>query len=373
MESNDLKYWLALKFIDGLGPVGARNLVAAFGSPRAAFEAPAGALAGIFGARAKTANLIKRFNNWNAVDHEIETAEKEKVSILTAGDPLYPRLLLTIDDYPPVLYVKGSLVEDEVVIAVVGSRSASPYGRFTTERLCRDLASNGITVASGMARGIDSAAHRGALAMRGRTIAVLGCGLNIVYPPENRRLYDEIAARGAVITEFPFDTPPLAPHFPMRNRIISGLSLGVVIVEATEKSGSLITARLALDQGREVFAVPGIIESPGSKGTHRLIREGATLVENVYDILAEIRTHVSIAGPPAPPAEQRPASEEPLPPLNRAENTVLSVLSERAVHVDAIIERSGFQAKDVLAVLLSLELIGLIEQQPGKMFIRREL
>jgi DNA processing protein len=372
MKEGDLKYWLALRLIEGLSSAVFKNLIAVFGDPRKVFDVPADALKTVAGVKAKTADSIASFKNWGQAEREMELASKAGVSIVTAHDPLYPWLLLNIYDYPPVLYVKGRLLEDDVTVAVVGSRAASTYGKYSTERLCRELALNGITIVSGMARGIDSAAHRGALSVKGRTIAVLGCGIDVVYPPENRSLHEEIASNGAVISEFPFSTPPLAQHFPMRNRIISGLSLGVVIVEATEKSGSLITARLALDQGREVFAVPGIIDSPGSKGTHRLIKEGAKLVENAHDILEEIRPQLTIPltrqtpkeadAPPAPPGES----------LKETEKTVLDVLTRRAVDVDTIIEQTGFKAKDVLAILLSLELNGRIEQQPGKRFMRKE-
>jgi len=372
MKEGDLKYWLALRLIEGLSSAVFKNLIAVFSDPRKVFDVPADTLKTVAGVKAKTAYSIASFKNWGQAEREMELARKAGVSIVTAHDPLYPGLLLNIYDYPPILYVKGRLREDDVSVAVVGSRAASTYGKYSTERLCRELALNGITVVSGMARGIDSAAHRGALSVKGRTIAVLGCGIDVVYPAENRSLHEEIASNGAVISEFPFSTPPLAQHFPMRNRIISGLSLGVVIVEATEKSGSLITARLALDQGREVFAVPGIIDSPGSKGTHRLIKEGAKLVENVHDILDEIRPQLTIPLTRQTPKE---ADASPAPPgesLKETERTVLDVLTRRAVDVDTIIEQTGFKAKDVLAILLSLELNGRIEQQPGKRFMRKE-
>jgi DNA processing protein len=372
MKEGDLKYWLALKFIEGLSSAGLKNLIAAFGDPRKIFEVPADALKAVAGVKAKTADNIASFKNWGQAELEMELACKAGVSIVTAHDPIYPGLLLNIYDYPPILYVKGCLREDDVTVAVVGSRAASTYGLFSTERLCREMALSGITVVSGMARGVDSAAHRGALSVKGRTIAVLGCGIDVVYPAENRSLSEEIASNGAVISEFPFSTPPLAQHFPMRNRIISGLSLGVGIVEATEKSGSLITAKLALDQGREVFAVPGIIDSPGSKGTHRLIKEGAKLVENVHDILDEIRPQVTIPLTRQTLNDANTSSAPQGKSMKETERTVLDVLTRRAVDVDTIIEQTGFKAKDVLTILLSLELNGHVEQQPGKLFLRKE-
>ncbi|MDD5724293.1 MAG: DNA-processing protein DprA, partial [Syntrophales bacterium] len=221
----DLTYWLALKFVDTVGNVGFNSLVKTFGSPRAVFEASAAAIQNIPRITQKTARNIRDFNDWPRVEREMESADRLGVSLITSDSPLYPRLLLNIYDFPPILYVKGTLSARDITLAVVGSRMASTYGRFTTERLCRELAMGGVTIVSGMARGIDSAAHTGALAGRGRTIAVLGSGIDVVYPPENRNLFEKIAESGAVITEFPFSTHPLAANFPARNRIISGLSL----------------------------------------------------------------------------------------------------------------------------------------------------
>ncbi|MBE9546253.1 MAG: DNA-protecting protein DprA, partial [Proteobacteria bacterium] len=248
MNRDDLKYWLALKFVNGVGSVGFKNLIEAFGSPENVFNAPFNTLKVIPGIAQKTARKIKDFNDWQKVYRELELADKSNVSLITANSSIYPKNLLNIYDFPPLLYVRGTLVEKDINVAVVGSRMATTYGKFSTERLCREIAMHGITIVSGMARGIDSAAHRGALAGKGRTIAVLGCGIDVVYPPENRKLFEEISENGAVITEFPFTTPPDGPNFPARNRIISGASFGVVVVEANDKSGSLITARLALEQ-----------------------------------------------------------------------------------------------------------------------------
>jgi DNA processing protein len=372
MDERNLKFWFALKSVEGVGNIGFRNLLSAFGSPQSVFAAPLEALKRVPGIKEQMATSISRFNKWDEAERELELCQKNGVSIITSLDPSYPRLLSNIHDYPPLLYVKGNLPEDEATIAVVGSRAATAYGKFTTERMSRELSLNGFTVVSGMARGIDSAAHRGALSAGGETIAVLGCGIDVVYPPENKHLYEEIAPKGAVVTEFPFGTQPNAPNFPMRNRIISGLSLGVVVVEATDKSGSLITARMALEQGREVFAVPGIIDSPGSKGTHRLIKEGAKLVETIQDILEEIMPQLK---KPLTPLQLGAVKADPLqaqPPLKESESAVLGILSERAVDVDTIIEKTGFGANDVLSILLSLELKGRVEQKPGKNFIRKE-
>ena len=218
----------------------------------------------------------------------MDALDKMGISVVTCLDELYPHNLLNIYDRPAFFYVLGRLDNEDVPLAIVGSRNASTYGRYTTDRISRELALRGITIVSGMARGIDSCAHRGALAAKGRTIAVLGSGLDVIYPPENKKLFDAISSNGAVISEFPLGTQPLSYNFPARNRIISGLSYGVVVVEAGEKSGSLITAKLAMEQGREVFAIPGAIDSASSRGTNSLIKQGAKLVENIDDILEDI-------------------------------------------------------------------------------------
>ena len=380
MLNQNLKYWVALKWVEGVGNVGFKALLEAFGTPQKVFEAPLSMIKAVPGIGDKTAPQIKSFKDWKKVEKELEFADRTCVSIVTSQDPLYPSQLLSTYDYPAFLYVKGHLKEDDVNVAVVGSRTASTYGKFTTERLCRELVLRGITVISGLARGIDSAAHRGALSGKGRTIAVLGCGLDVVYPPENEKLFTEISLQGALISEFPFGTPPNAPNFPARNRIISGISLGVVVVEASEKSGSLITARLALEQGREVFAVPGSIDSSGSRGTNKLIKQGAKLIENVEDILEEILPQVTRAPKVVKPDQrqkqpddqQKILTSSPDLVLKETEKTVWQVLSQKPVHIDQIITSTGLTAHEVLVILLNLELQGLIEQKPGKTYMRKE-
>ena len=380
MLNQNLKYWVALKWVEGVGNVGFKALLEAFGTPQKVFEAPLSMIKAVPGIGDKTAPQIKSFKDWKKVEKELEFADRTCVSIVTSQDPLYPSQLLSTYDYPAFLYVKGHLKEDDVNVAVVGSRTASTYGKFTTERLCRELVLRGITVISGLARGIDSAAHRGALSGKGRTIAVLGCGLDVVYPPENEKLFTEISLQGALISEFPFGTPPNAPNFPTRNRIISGISLGVVVVEASEKSGSLITARIALEQGREVFAVPGSIDSSGSRGTNKLIKQGAKLIENVEDILEEILPQVTRAPKSVKPDQRQKQPEDhqkiltlsPDPVLKETEKTVWQVLSQKPVHIDQIITSTGLTAHEVLVILLNLELQGLIEQKPGKTYMRKE-
>jgi DNA processing protein len=388
MDQESLKYWIALRAVEEVGCVGFRTLLQAFSSPRNVFSATAQTLQVIPGIGPKTADHIRSFSDWGMAEREIERARELEVAIVACEDPIYPRNLLNIYDYPPLLYVQGSLCPEEICVAVVGSRLASVYGRYTTEKISRELALQGITVVSGLARGIDAAAHRGALAGKGRTIAVLGCGLDIVYPPENEGLAGAIVAHGALITEFPFGTPPNAPNFPSRNRIISGISLGVVVVEAGEKSGSLITARIAAEQGRSVFAVPGEIGAAGSRGTHRLIKQGARLVENIEDILEEIlpqagvppsasnESSVSVSSrldAPAPDPEKTtaPARVE-MAGLGNSEQQLLSLIPSRPVDIDTLITSSGLTAQEVLNALLILELRGLIRQMPGKQFIRKE-
>lgn len=378
MQIEPLACWLALKKIEGVGNLGFKTLVESFGSPAEVFAASYETLKCIPGVGEKTARQILSFRDWDACEAELRRVREQTISLVTFQDPNYPRRLLNIYDFPPLLYVKGVLSNDDIPVAVVGSRQASPYGKFTTERLCRELALRGITIVSGMARGIDSSAHTGALAARGRTLAVLGSGLDVIYPPENETLYRKIAAQGAVISEFPLGTPPHATHFPARNRIISGLSLGVVVVEAGIKSGSLITARIALEQGREVFAVPGAIDSSGSRGTHRLLKEGAKLVEGVDDILDEIlpqihgldvdprASHPSI--PPSGGQAFKNGGRRPIPDLSETEGLIISVLSHDPVEVNAIVRLTGLPVQDLTASLLQLELKGLVRSLPGNRY-----
>ena len=281
---------------------------------------------------------------------------------LTLADRGYPHALRFIFDPPPELYIRGTMEPADVeAIAIVGSRDASAYGLATAERLARELAGLGITVISGLAIGIDAAAHRGALAGGGRTIAVLGSGVDRIYPQRHRRLAAEVAESGAVVSEFPLGTPPRGYHFPLRNRIVSGLSLGVVVVEATDKSGSLITARLALEQGRAVLAVPGEVGVDRTRGVHRLIRRGATLIETGADIVEDVLPWRT----PSPPPKRAdsPASAEQL--------RVLAAFDGITAQVDQLIGRSGLNAARVLEILLELELAGKVERHSGMVYSRR--
>ena len=286
---------------------------------------------------------------------------------LALADAPYPAWLRAIHDPPDLLYCDGHLGEgDRQAVAIVGSRQATPYGLRITETLAGELSALGFTILSGFARGIDAAAHRAALAAGGRTIAVLGCGLDVDYPPGHASLHAEIAGSGAVLTEFAPGTPPRATNFPRRNRIISGLALGVVVVEAADDSGSLITARLALEQGREVFAVPGPIDVPTSQGPHGLLKQGATLVETVDDIVEELLPQLDrpLQTLKTEPIAALPEHVE----LSPSERTVLEVMSREPLHLDDLTERSRLTTPAVAAILLGLELKALVKQLPGQRY-----
>lgn len=356
--------WLGLKSVPGVGNRLFLNLIQHFGDPGKVFSASREELLRVEGVSNRLASAVQGYKIPRKVQEDISLVRKNGIRIITFSDPDYPVLLRQIHDPPPVLYVCGRLRPDSLNIAIVGSRNATPYGRTVTERLSDHLAQRGLIVVSGMARGIDSAAHKGALAAGGETIAVLGCGLGTIYPAENRRLFYQIAENGAVISELPFVTPPEAHNFPARNRIISGLSLGAVIVEATHQSGSLITARLAAEQGREVFAVPGSITSFKSMGTHRLIKQGAKLVEHVDDIVEEL----NIGELNRSAAIKKEQSIQ----LTLEEKKIIDQLSPYPVHIDQLVRQLSLSAAYVSGLLLQLELKGLVTQSPGKLFARSE-
>lgn len=374
MDFENLKYWIALKSITGVGNITFPALVDKFVSLPAIFTAPVPQLTTIPGISKKTATAIACFKDWDKIKRELDLTYKAGIKITTYSDELYPAKLLNIYDRPAFIYVKGTLTKDEINIAMVGSRQASTYGKYTTERISRELSIKGITIVSGLARGIDAAAHRGALTAQGRTIAVMGSGLDIIYPPENKKLYAEIEQSGAVISEYSLGTPPLANNFPARNRIISGMSYGVVVVEAGEKSGSLITARLALEQGREVFAVPGSIDSAGARGTNKLIKQGAKLVENIDDILEDILPQIEKTAPlAASSAENSDVIEPPIiTKLTAIEKIIIDFISTNNLHIDEIIAATALSPAEALSSLMSLELKGIIQQHPGKFFTRNK-
>lgn len=371
MDETAQRYLIALKLVEKLGNVGIRSLLETFPSPEAVFSAPIEQLQTVASIGVVTARNIKGFKDWPAVDEEMAKMKSLGVVMVTFNDERFPTALKNIHDCPPFLYVHGELAPGDIYIAVVGSRQASPHGRYITEKLARELALKGITVVSGMARGIDSAAHRGALSVGGKTVAVLGSGIDVIYPPENVDLYRKISASGAVVSEFSFGTRPNAANFPLRNRIISGFSLGVVVVEASERSGSLITARLALEQGREVFAVPGAIDVPGSRGTNRLIKEGAKLVQSVSDILEEIAPQIPYF---YQSVNNRPDAFTPkicIPSgLSPEEKKILINLGDgKQGTVDDIIQKTGFSAPQILNILLQLEIRGLVRRLPGNIYV----
>jgi len=355
--------WVALSRVKGLGCVGFKKLAAHFGDPTAALSARPAELNNVPGLDRNVIEGLLGFSEWAEAEAEIRRAREAGVRIVPFIDPHYPARLRAIADPPPLLYIKGEIsAADEKAVAIVGSRSASDYGRKVARNICRGLASLGFTVVSGMARGIDGTAHESALDAGGRTIAVLGSGVNRIYPPEHEGLSERIARQGAVISELPLGARPVAFNFPARNRLISGISLGVVVVEATEKSGSLITAAHALEQNREIFAVPSEVGSSRSRGAHRLIRQGAKLVENAYDIIEEIAPQ--LARPEGARRRQR------VLPQNCSDDTrkIFGLLQERILQIDEVIETSGLSSAQVSQILLELELQGFLRQLPGKRY-----
>jgi DNA processing protein len=364
--AEDIFYWLALSLTPGVGSILIKRLLDRFKTLEAIFRAPMKELLKIEGLGEKVASEIQKGPLEKAVERELSLLEEVGGKIITLKDDDYPKRLKDIYDPPALLYVRGDYRrEDELAIAIVGSRKTSPYGRWFTEKIGQDLARHGVTVVSGMARGIDSVAHQGALQEGGRTIAVLGCGVDVIYPSENRNLFYQIIEHGAVFSEFPMGSPPEGGHFPRRNRIISGLSIGVVIVQASAESGSLITASYALEQGREVFAVPGNVGAEGSRGTNQLIKEGAKLVESSEDILEEILPQWSRE------KETVQKARTPVPDLTEEEKILYNLLGETPSHIDAIIRESQLDPGKVSSLLLNLELKGLISQWPGKCFSKK--
>ncbi|MFH1612299.1 MAG: DNA-processing protein DprA, partial [bacterium] len=311
--------------------------------------------------------LIKKILNFEKeidIEKELKLIKELNVKILTLIDDDYPANLKTIYTPPPLLYVKGELKkEDQIAIAIVGSRRTTVYGREICSKISNNLVNCGLVIVSGLARGIDTVAHYTALNSKGRTIAVLGTGINVIYPSENKSLMEKIILQGAVITEFPINTNPYQMNFPLRNRIISGLSLGTVVIEAGEKSGALITANYALEQNREVFAVPGNITSSYSKGTNKLIKQGAKLVEDVDDIINELQIYFS----QNEIVKQKNVKEVY---LENEEKLVYQILSEEPIHIEKILKTLNFSISKVLVILMKLEIKKVIKQLPGKFFIK---
>jgi len=368
-------YWLALRRIHGVGPRICRTLLEKYSSPEVIFHLNEASITAA-GVPRPVARRIKNFGDFDALEKELCELPRLGARLLKWTDDDYPPNLRQIADPPPYLFVRGpARLNEPGCLAIVGARAASEGGLRMAHRLGMELAAKGFTIVSGLARGVDGHAHQGALDGGGRTIAVMGCGVDVIYPPEHRKLAEAILKDGgAIISELPLGAPPVAENFPTRNRILSGLCLGVVIVEAAEKSGSLITARMALEQNRQVFAVPGSPLTGKTRGSNRLIRDGAKLVECVEDVVEEIAPQMGIAqnkptlaaksldnsGTTAHPAESA-ASEE--------DRVILRQLKQgEKLHVDSLIEASGLTPQAVLRLLLELELKGMVAQHPGKLF-----
>jgi DNA processing protein len=352
MAKKEIKYWVGFSLIPRIGRVKLSQLESHFGNLEKAWRATPSELKRA-GLDRGAVNAVTYWQSKISLDEEMEKLERYGVKVLTFHDPDYPSRLKEIYDYPPLLYIRGSLLpQDEWCLAVVGTRRATIYGRQVAEEIVTDLARSQITIVSGLAKGIDSIAHHSALEAGGRSIAVFGCGLDVVYPAENAALARDIIQHGAIISEFPLGTRPRADNFPRRNRIMSGLSLGVLVVEADEKSGAMITASRALEQNREVFAIPGSILSPASSGTNRLIQEGAKLVRDYTDILEELNLTAV--------AQQMELKE--VIPASDTEALLLKQLSAEPTHIDEVCCSTGLPVSTVSSTLSMMELKGLVKQ-----------
>ncbi|MDD5141308.1 MAG: DNA-processing protein DprA [Verrucomicrobiales bacterium] len=360
--------FIALNLIEGVGPVRARLLLEHFGDAPKILAASKGELLRVRNIGEETAEAIAGWEKSIDLAGELKRIADSGCHVLISSDENYPESLRQIYDPPLVLYVKGELTaKDKNAVAMVGSRQTTHYGIETARKLAYQLAYVGVTVVSGGARGIDTAAHQGALSGKGRTIAVLGTGINLIFPPENNELFERIAANGAVITQFPFNRPADKQSFPIRNRIVAGMTLGTVVVEANLSSGALITANFATEYGRQVFAVPGRIDSPRSKGCHDLIKKGAKLCEGVEDILSEFEYLF-------PTSNRRPSPGETgvLPALELSENEkmVYDSLNHEELSTDEVIRKCGLPSSAVSVALFSLEMKRAVKQLPGKLFVR---
>jgi|LSQX01.2.fsa_nt_gb DNA processing protein len=368
--ADNKQYWTWLSSVPGIGSVKSRKLLEYFEKPLNAWVAKEDEFRNLpFLNPADIVNLTDNRIKERVKSH-LDNLYKLDIKVITIEDPLYPYYLKNIYDPPIVIYLKGSILENEKYLAIVGSRKATSYGQGMAQKIASELTRYGITVVSGMARGIDTYAHKGALESDGRTIAVLGCGLDIVYPYENKKLMDNIIMKGACISEYMPGTAPLPGNFPARNRIISGMSLGVIVIEAGERSGSLITANFALEQGREVFSLPGNVNSINSTGTNKLIREGAKIVTGIEDILEEINLSFS---------EEKIKNfftsklqdNNLLKGLDDDEKKVALSLKLEPMHIDSISRKTGLDIKMINSILVMLELKGVVEQAPGKIFKMR--
>ncbi|MBN2411610.1 DNA-processing protein DprA [candidate division KSB1 bacterium] len=354
---------LRLSVIPGIGSKKIRTLIARFKTPSNVFKASYRELLQIEGVSKLLVTNIKKFRNDDFVSRQLQLLTKNKTRILSYWDNEYPVLLKKIEDPPVILYINGEIRHnDKKSIAIVGTRNPSTYGKLVTERFARELALKDFTIVSGLARGVDTIAHNAVLSVGGNTVAVLGSGVDVIYPSENQKLSETITGSGAVISEFPMGTKPEAVYFPRRNRIIAGMCLATLVIEAGKKSGALITADRALEQGRDVFAVPGNINNPKSAGCNELIQQGAKLVRSIDDILEEFSFSTE---KPKNIAEQLSHI-----PLSKHEEKIFNLLSNEPLHIDQISEQGGLPISQVLSVLLSLELKNLVKQMVGKNFIR---
>ncbi len=374
----DLADWIALNMIRGIGPRTANLLLDRFGSPANVFAAARETLRAE-GLKPETIEQLHDTEILDKAQAEIERLEALGAQVITLADESYPQLLREIYDPPIALYVKGNLETALVqpTIAVVGSRRCSTYGTNAANFLARELAAHGVAIVSGLARGIVGAAHRGALEVGGKTIGVIGTGMDVIYPKEHKKLAEEMAANGAIVSEFPLGTPPLAQNFPYRNRVISGLCFGVLVVEASEHSGSLITARLASEQGREVFAVPGNITSQTSFGPNFLIKDGAKLVQHWRDVVEEFPQHLKESLLGVKPRSEAKESTPTQPSFEEVafspnEQKLLAVLAaDVASHIDELLMSSGLSLPELTSALLGLEMKDRIRALPGKCFVKR--
>ncbi len=358
---------LLLNAIPGIGNAGIRKMLTYYGSARKILSLSEMDLASDSIISSKAIRNIIDFPKDTFLKAEISRIDRARVKVVTWVDDDYPESLREIADAPIILYIKGNLpTEDFLPIAIIGSRRASFYGISTASKFSARLAELGFTVVSGMARGIDTAAHKGALRVGGKTVAILGSGLANIYPPENRKLFGEISESGAIISEFPMETAPIAYNFPRRNRIISGLSRGVIVVEAAQRSGALITADFALEQGREVFAVPSRVDSPSSYGVHNLIKQGAKLVTCPDDILEDIKPHISSF---LKTSQRNQNIKDTTSRLSESEQRIYEHITDRPVHIDELTQQCD-STIPVMSVLLQLELKHLVKQLPGKLFVR---
>lgn len=360
MANHDPRFWIGFQLVPNVGPVRARQLVEFFGSAEAAWAASERELRAT-GMSADLCAAISRARSKVDLDREMARLEESGARALTSSNPEYPRLLRHIPAPPTVIYVKGDVEPlNDLAIGVVGTRRSTSYGDDMARQISGDLAAAGVTIVSGLARGIDTAAHRAALQAGGRTIAVCGCGLDIIYPPQNRRLAGDIVERGALISEYPIGVPPDGPHFPARNRIISGLSRGVLVVEAPRRSGALITTNFALEQGRDVYAVPGSAKSRQSEGCHELIRAGAALVTRADEILEELNVAAS----------QSAVQSRMVLPETDSERRLLDCVGAEPRHVNELSVDSGLPIHEVNGTLLTMELKGLVRQSGAQHYVR---